>query len=239
VKKELNKMDETLKITSVLSDPTRYYIYQYILNKHNDVSVQEIADSFSIHPNVARLHLTKLEDVNMLVSETNKTGKGGRPSRIYKLSKEVVQLNFPFRDYLLLSKIAIETITDLGAPAIKLFYEKGIKFGRETIEKEIKKHNQTIDKMDVNLRISIIKDACVAAGFIPVFIYDEESSKVTVHVNNCPFKEVAVDLQNEICSMHVNFIIGMVELLFPNSKIKKTDSMFNSCSNSCKYEIIV
>ena len=73
-------MEQTLKITSVLSDPTRYKIYQYITERHNDVTVQEIADQFEIHPNVARLHLSKLEDVSMLSSETKKTGKGGRPS---------------------------------------------------------------------------------------------------------------------------------------------------------------
>ena len=68
-------MEQTLKITNVLSDPTRYYIYQYVTQKHDEVTVQEIADNFNIHPNVARLHLSKLEDVNMLVSETKKNRK--------------------------------------------------------------------------------------------------------------------------------------------------------------------
>jgi len=77
--REVEIMEKTLKITNVLSDPTRYYIYQYITKRHSDVTVQEIADTFEIHPNVARLHLTKLEDVNMLISETKKTGQ--LPSR--------------------------------------------------------------------------------------------------------------------------------------------------------------
>lgn len=68
-------MEQTLRITNVLSDPTRYYIYQYISKQHQEVTVQEIADGFNIHPNVARLHLSKLEDVNMLVSETKKQVK--------------------------------------------------------------------------------------------------------------------------------------------------------------------
>ncbi|TXK86230.1 helix-turn-helix transcriptional regulator, partial [Parageobacillus sp. SY1] len=54
-------MEQTLKITNVLADPTRYHIYEYITKKHKKVSVQEIAEAFNIHPNVARLHLTKLE----------------------------------------------------------------------------------------------------------------------------------------------------------------------------------
>lgn len=98
-------VEQTLKITGVLSDPTRFSIYQFIARQHREVTVQEIAESFHIHPNVARLHLTKLEDVNMLVSCTKKTGESGRPSRSYQLSDELVSLQFPYRDYQRLVKL--------------------------------------------------------------------------------------------------------------------------------------
>ena len=88
-------MEQILKITNVLSDPTRLSIYNYISKKHKEVNVKEIAKEFNIHPNVARLHLSKLEDVGMLKSENQKTWRG-RPSRIYRLSEDVVELSFPF-----------------------------------------------------------------------------------------------------------------------------------------------
>jgi transcriptional regulator len=69
-------MEQTLKITNVLADPTRFSIYNYIVNQNREVTVQEIADEFSIHPNVARLHLSKLEDVGMLKSENKKPDAG-------------------------------------------------------------------------------------------------------------------------------------------------------------------
>ena len=47
----------------------------------------------------------------MLKSETKKTGKGGRPSRLYVLSDDVIQLQFPFRDYQLLARIAFNSFT--------------------------------------------------------------------------------------------------------------------------------
>ncbi|WP_155814948.1 helix-turn-helix domain-containing protein [Bacillus coahuilensis] len=50
-------MDHTLKITNTLADPTRYGIYHHILKTKEDVTVQDIAEMFHIHPNVARLHL--------------------------------------------------------------------------------------------------------------------------------------------------------------------------------------
>jgi predicted ArsR family transcriptional regulator len=94
-----DKMDQTLKVTNVLADPTRYQIYQFIIKKHSDVTVKEIAENFSIQANVAPLHLSKLEDAGLLVSESAKTGKGGRPSRHHKLTDELIQMNFPFRDF--------------------------------------------------------------------------------------------------------------------------------------------
>jgi predicted ArsR family transcriptional regulator len=121
-------MEQTLKITNVLSDPTRYYIYQFITKRHQEVTVQEVAENFNIHPNVARLHLSKLEDVNMLASETKKTGKGGRPSRLYRLSDDVIQLHFPFRDYMLLSKVAIQTMISLGEEGKKSTIPNGKPF---------------------------------------------------------------------------------------------------------------
>ncbi|XGA29544.1 helix-turn-helix domain-containing protein [Virgibacillus sp. CBA3643] len=60
-------MENTLKLTNVLSDPTRYNIYQFIVKHHKEVSVVEIAGEFDIHQNVARLHLSKLEDINLVM----------------------------------------------------------------------------------------------------------------------------------------------------------------------------
>src|SRR5690625_1948671 len=96
-------MEHALKVTNVLSDPTRFNIYQFMIQHRHEVTVTEIADHFDIHPNVARMHLTKLQDINLLISYSKRTGKGGRPSRLYSLSEEVIELNFPHRDYKMFS----------------------------------------------------------------------------------------------------------------------------------------
>ena len=47
-------MPNTLKLTNALADETRYSIYQYIVATATTSNVQQIANAFSIHPNVAR-----------------------------------------------------------------------------------------------------------------------------------------------------------------------------------------
>ncbi len=227
-------MEQTLKITNVLSDPTRYYIYQHITKKHSEVTVQEIADNFNIHPNVARLHLSKLEDVNMLVSETKKTGKGGRPSRLYRLSNDVIQLHFPYRDYQLLSKIAIQTMASLGEPGQKALYETGKRFGTELIEQELSRDPHAVTTLTFDQKLDIIKDASTLAGLSPEFQTNEDKTKISFQIFNCPFKEIAKEHMESICTMHAQFLKGMFSALFTDVELFEGDNLLNGCE-ACTY----
>ncbi|WP_026572468.1 helix-turn-helix transcriptional regulator [Bacillus sp. UNC438CL73TsuS30] len=229
-------MEQTLKITNVLSDPTRYYIYQYITKRHQEVTVQEVAENFDIHPNVARLHLSKLEDVNMLISETKKTGKGGRPSRLYRLSDDVIQLHFPFRDYMLLSKVAIQTMLTLGEEGKKALYITGKRFGTEIIEQEMAKRSFG-DELDFNEKLNILKSASTLAGFYPEFDVNGDQTKIYFQIYNCPFKEVAEEHET-VCSMHREFLKGMFEVLFSTVELIEKENMFNGCE-TCSYQAFV
>ncbi|MFT4412618.1 helix-turn-helix transcriptional regulator [Fredinandcohnia humi] len=228
-------MEQTLKITNVLADPTRYYIYQYIIKRNEDVTVQEIADTFGIHPNVARLHLTKLEDVNMLVSEAKKTGKGGRPSRLYKLSNDYIQINFPYRDYQLLSRIAIETMASLGEVGKKALEETGRRFGEELVN-----HHTpvSIQELTFDQKLDILKKASTIAGFYPELSHNKDKTKIFFKINNCPFKEIAKENFEAVCGMHHSFLYGMFDLLFEDVVLEESENMILGCS-SCSYNAFV
>jgi len=229
-------MEQTLKITNVLSDPTRYYIYQYITKRHQEVTVQEVADNFNIHPNVARLHLSKLEDVNMLISETKKTGKGGRPSRLYRLSDDVIQLHFPYRDYMLLAKVAMETMINLGEAGKQALYTTGKKFGTEIIEQEMAKRTLG-DELSFDAKVSILKSAATLAGFYPEFEANGDKTIIYFQIFNCPFKEVA-DVHENVCGMHKEFLIGMFEALFDSVELVVKENMLEGC-DTCSYQAFV
>ena len=231
-------MEQTLKITNVLSDPTRYYIYQYITKRHQEVTVQEVADNFSIHPNVARLHLSKLEDVNMLASETKKTGKGGRPSRLYRLSDDVIQLHFPFRDYMLLSKVAIQTMLTLGEEGKKALYLTGKRFGAEVIEQEISKKSLQGNEIEFEQKLHLLKSAATLAGFYPEFETNGDKTKIFFQIFNCPFKEVAQDHTEAVCSMHHQFLKGMFEALFDSVDLIESENIISGCE-TCSYQALV
>ncbi|MUV39644.1 hypothetical protein JNUCC1_03528 [Lentibacillus sp. JNUCC-1] len=232
-------MDQTLKVTSALSDPTRFNIYQFIIKNHESVSVTQIADIFDIHPNVARLHLSKLEDVKLVASYTKKTGKGGRPGRLYRLADEVVELNFPYRDYKLLSSIAIETFVNLGEPGRQALYDTGRKYGTELMAQHQK--DTPIHQMVNEEKFKIVEEAATLFGMYPVFSYDDEKQHVTMTVSNCPFKEVASKSgpnKKMICNMHHAFLNGMFEVMFGEVELVELDNMLDGCKN-CLYAVHV
>ncbi|MGE7182920.1 helix-turn-helix transcriptional regulator [Peribacillus sp. NPDC006672] len=231
-------MEQTLKVTNVLADPTRYYIYQHIVDNHGDVSVQQIADTFKIHPNVARLHLSKLEDVDLLTSDARKTGKGGRPSRLYRLSDKVIQLHFPYRDYQLLSRIAIQTMMKLGEQGKQALYETGKVFGEELINQQLALNSTPIDRLAFSERVNMLKNAASIAGLSPEIQASEEENKIYFRIFNCPFKEVTEVEPGTICSMHNSFLKGMFEALFDNVNIVELENMMSNCT-TCSYQASV
>ncbi|MFB4166464.1 helix-turn-helix transcriptional regulator [Virgibacillus sp. JSM 102003] len=225
-------MEQTLKVTNVLSDPTRFNIYQYLIKHHQEVGVTEVAELFDIHPNVARLHLSKLEDINIVESYSKKTGKGGRPSRVYRLSDEVIELNFPHRDYKLLSSIALESFVELGEAGIHALYQTGYKYGSKVIERY---HNGPLfEELTEEQKINILEDAGTMLGMYPDFQYNQDSTSITFQIKNCPFKEVASTNHTMVCKLHNNFLKGMFEALFTNVDLIENENMFKGCEN-CTY----
>ncbi|MBU9724200.1 MULTISPECIES: helix-turn-helix transcriptional regulator [Bacillaceae] len=229
---------QTLKITGVLSDPTRFSIYQYVAKQHRDVTVQEIADTFKIHANVARLHLTKLEDVNMLVSDTKKTGKGGRPSRYYNISNEVVSLQFPYRDYQRLSEIAIKTLASLGPAGEKGLVETGETFGRESAKEFVGSLDQNLDQLSTKEKVKFIEKIAINQGLNPEIHYDEERNEITFRIFNCTYKEL-VENNRAICGMHHALINGIINYFFEGVKLKQESSMFDKHELACTYTTAV
>ncbi|MBB5173112.1 helix-turn-helix transcriptional regulator [Texcoconibacillus texcoconensis] len=229
---------QTLKLTSVLSDPTRYSIYQYVSRQHRDVTVQEIADSFNIHANVARLHLTKLEDVEMLVSETKKTGKGGRPSRYYRISDEVVSLQFPYRDYQRLSEIAINSLASLGKEGRHALIETGRTFGYESAKSFVDSLDEDVSDMSAKEKVTFIEKISLNQGLNPEMHYDEERNEIVFRIFNCTFSELAKS-QPGICQMHHALVEGIFEYFFKDIKLQEESSMFQENEMACTYTTVV
>ncbi|WP_064091609.1 helix-turn-helix transcriptional regulator [Rossellomorea aquimaris] len=228
-------MDPTLKITGVLSDPTRYSIYQYVCETKREVSVQNIADEFDLHPNVARLHLSKLEEIRVLHSELKKTGKGGRPGKLYFSSDEVVQLSFPKRDFAALSEVAIRSLMKLGQTGYNILVETGYEYGQEMVKEYLQSHRLELSILTKAEKLKMILELANSLEFNSM---DLQSNQFSFQYHHCPFKETALIEPAFVCGLHNSILKGGFEILFNVEEFKQEESMLNQCS-TCSYHVIV
>lgn len=73
--------DHSVRAAKALALPTRSAILGHLL-KSGSLTAKEIADEFSLHPNVARAHLDLLVEAGFLATGIRRQGKG-RPSKVY------------------------------------------------------------------------------------------------------------------------------------------------------------
>ncbi len=73
-------------VTSAFGDPTRREIYLFARGLPDGVTASEVAERFSLHPNVARHHLDKLASGGYFDVTVGRHGGGGagRPSKRYR-----------------------------------------------------------------------------------------------------------------------------------------------------------
>jgi predicted ArsR family transcriptional regulator len=211
---------ETIKIASTLADPTRHGIYEYIYTRKRKLNVQEIATAFSIHPNVARMHLNKLEDVGVITSESQMKKGSGRPGKIYSTSKEEVTLQLFSSNNALFTNILLETLESLGEAGIEAFIGTGKKKGSELTEKVtsgIDSFIQGLDSQPLNADIFEMEDG------------------ITLRVFNCPFGKQA-HCSPMVCKMHNEMLKEWAQACFGEVEWKETANM-KFDSDSCDYEV--
>jgi predicted ArsR family transcriptional regulator len=224
------------KLTSALADPTRFSIYQFVANSRDPITVQEVADHFAIHPNVARLHLTKLEDVNLLSAITDKSGKGGRPSRLYSLSDQVVSLQFPPRDYQLLADIAIESLLSLGEAGEAALIKMGHRIGTEMAKRAVAQSGLNMQNATMEEKLNLIHRLVVAQGLKPDIEWMEDGC-LRFRVYNCTFSDIAKKFPNSVCQMHNALMTGIFETYLGKIELREDESMLGGCK-SCNYTVV-
>lgn len=230
-------MQNSLKITSTLADDTRFSIYQHMLQEKDYFTVQQIAEKFSIHPNVARLHLTKLSEINVISSEYEKTGKGGRPGRIYKALENGVTLSFPKRNYDELLTWTLAILDELGPDSISVGKNVCYKKGQEEIRQLLQNRHMDLYGLTFEEKVDIITDSSSMIGYIPIVNELENGHKsIQFAVYNCPYHNEIEAYSSIVCNLHESFLKGQFDLLFEVDEFVQIESMVDGCKY-CSYKI--
>ena len=195
------------QLSAVLADETRYRIYRSIAEQPQDVvTVAEVARRFGLHPNVARMHLGKLEQAGLLATGLRKTEGGGRPARLYSLSGELSSFDVPPRRYDLLSNLALAALAQRGSDAdvLRICRDAGRAEGRRYLAEHGKPRDAGRQSS-----AELVRRVAEEQGLLPDVRWERD--ELNVRVNNCVFREVAVTRPDLVCPMHRTFFEGLVD----------------------------
>lgn len=218
-------MDREQQLTAVLADPTRYRIYRSIVERPRDeVTVADIAEIFGLHPNVARMHLGKLEAAGLLDTSLRKGSGGGRPAKLYRLSDKVSTIALPPRRYDLLAGLALEVLTQTTEvdAVVRICRESGRRRGTQIL---VSGGDLAVGHRDAIA--STIVDLAEEAGMVPGTTWDGDA--LALEIRNCVFKELSTPNPELVCAMHHAYIEGVIEALSGEHATPVVDS---ACSIS-------
>jgi predicted ArsR family transcriptional regulator len=200
-------VDREHELSAVLADDTRYHIYRWIAEQPGtDVTVADVAAEFGLHPNVARMHLAKLEQAGFLATGFRRAAGGGRPAKLYRLSDLVVTFGFPPRRYELLSRLALDALSAGGTrdDALRVCREAGAAEGRRALAGDAEAPR---DRDAAGVLVAQIAEE---QGLLPEVAWQDGA--LSIVVNNCSFRELSGADPDLVCAMHRAFLEGILQV---------------------------
>ncbi len=206
------------QITDAFGDPTRRGIY-LMVRECEGSSATEVAERFSLHPNVARHHLDKLVTWGYLESYSEKLDtRAGRPTKKYKASSKVPLLERERRQFELLSMLLSKTLDALPLNvAEQIAYEVGETYG-VSIASSLPDQEALKDPKYV---VTAIADALSVHGFTSRTI---DSTKDLMIINEvCPFGTVAIE-HPVLCAVERGIVAGLLSRSQASKRSLKVNS---------------
>ena len=191
-------------VSAAFGDPTRRDIFLHV-RAVPGTTASEVAETFSLHPNVARHHLKRLVDGGYLSVESGRNPAGaGRPSRRYFCVEEDLSLGLLQRRDDLLMRLLAEAMRRLGpAEAEEMAALVGEEYGRSLASRMTPGDGQRT----VRAAMHVVAETLTAHGFDA---HAEDRGETTAVVaEQCPFG--AAGTTNPIlCAVDRGMISGLL-----------------------------
>ena len=231
-------MDREHELTKILADDTRYGIYRSIAESRCvALTVAEVAARFGLHPNVARMHLNKLEEAGFLNSGLRCVKGGGRPAKLYSLGARVASFSFPPRRYELLAALALAglaTAGDLGAlqrVCRKIGRDEGRRFlSAATDGRPLGKERS----------LAALRAAAESQGLLATAEWHGDDLEIEVH--NCVFGELSPSRPELVCAIHRAFLEGVLGMVMADAgkvTFSVSDETISRGADCCRWTCTV
>ncbi len=196
-------------VTSAFGDPTRRQVYLFARESAVGVTAAEVAEHFSLHPNVARHHLDKLAAGGYLEVQNARSplAGAGRPSKRYRATGPAPVLAGAGREDELLIALLAGALALLPPSAAEAMAEQvGFDYGRKLAGSMAPGEGQ----LSVRSALRAIADALTAHGFAARA--ERRGALLALVQDNCPFFDAAQQ-HPVICAVDRGMVKGMLSAL--------------------------
>lgn len=201
-------MTDPVTAVSLLGEPVRRRLYEYVAAQPDAVSRDAAARAVGIKRPLAAFHLDRLAEEGLLEVEfrrlSGRKGPGaGRPAKLYKRSSRELNVSLPHREYELAARLFAEA---LSAPKSSAPVNDAARaLGKEMADQVRERAGRQQGSKKLT---RTAEEVLESYGFEP--FHDEEGN---IRLRNCPFHQLSQQYTDLVCGMNLHIMQALVEEL--------------------------
>lgn len=193
---------------------TRSRVLEVLQDMGAQLGVGDVATRLSLHPNTVRFHLDALVASGLVDSEAEERDLPGRPRTLY--SANANSANAGRRNYRLLAEILASSMAAQTSHPRQAALNAGQEWGRYLCEGP-----PPFKRVDADEATRRLVSAMEDIGFAPEAVTKGRRRQVLVH--HCPFREVAQEHPEVVCSIHLGLMNGLLAELGAPLEVNRLD----------------
>lgn len=187
-----------------LADPTRRHLLRLLEDSDEPRDIASLAAAVDLHPNTVRGHLVVLEQARLVRKDTRPRETPGRPRLVYSRAPDTDESG----GYRLLSEM-LTTAVKSSPEATSAIRRAGRQWGAYLVDRPPPSHLPTPDEV-----VDYLTRMLAALGFAPRRIDDDGAdSRPRIDLVDCPFRELAREHPDVVCTLHFGLLEGAAESL--------------------------
>ncbi|HEY4606545.1 MAG TPA: helix-turn-helix domain-containing protein [Acidimicrobiia bacterium] len=202
----INQIGDRSDLTyRALADPNRRHLLRLLDDAERPLEVDTLSVQVGLHPNTVREHLELLAQAGLVTRAPEKRTRPGRPKMLYEAAPRDTRSpeseGYRFLAEVLASYIEA-TVPDPAAAA----EEAGRVWGHYMVDRPA-----PFAQPDTSYVVEQIVTTLAGLGFAPE--EGRHEKRIVIRLHDCPFRDVARNRGDVVCSVHLGILRGMAEEL--------------------------
>ena len=193
---------------------TRSSVLEVLQNTGAQLGVNDVAARLSLHPNTVRIHLDALMASGLVEAEPEERALPGRPRTLYSANPNSASAGR--RNYRLLAEILASSMAAQTSHPREVAINAGQEWGRYLGEGP-----PPFTRVDATEATRRLVSAMEDIGFAPEAVTKGRRHQVLLH--RCPFREVAQEHPEVVCSIHLGLMNGLLTELDAPVEVDRLD----------------